>query len=341
MDKRIGTILDKLKDKNVLPLSDPSTLRTIKDFVSSQCLPLDLIMTKGGGFPVGRMTEIFGNYSSGKSILAFQALAETQAREGLAVLADTESAAFPDNLLANLGINSDSLLYYTPDTVQEVFVTLDMIIDQKNREFGQDHLMTFVWDSVAATTTAAELEENYEDQSYPSAARVLSKVLRINARKFSESYVCLIFINQAKEKLNARYGSTPATFGGRSVAFHSSLRLDLRIISKITVGKGKDKIGVNIKVRVEKNKVGPPEGVIEIPIYFGHGVNEAEAVLNMMKKYKVVSNSGGWYTLDDLKFTRKQFNDLYYQDDDMNDYLSKCLEDAYYKAHGYEVHENE
>ena len=179
----IAKVLADIKPKDdafeVGLLSDPQSLCAVKSWIPSGCLPLDIIM--GGGYPVGRITEIYGDNSTGKSLLAAQAVAEAQAMGALAVFADVESAVSVP-LMAELGVDADSLIYYTPDTVDQLIKILRGAIESKSKRLGAEHPMIFVWDSIAATTTLTEMEvietEGLDKRQYASGAIQISAALR-------------------------------------------------------------------------------------------------------------------------------------------------------------------
>lgn len=304
----VGAVAPRDGAFEITRLSDPGALCNVTDWVSFGCLPIDLIT--GGGAPMGRITEIYGDNSTGKSLLATQALVEAQARDFFCVFADVESAVSRP-LMEALGVDTGTLVYMTPNTVSEVIESLERLITYKDNVLGSTHPMLFIWDSIAATTTAVEIEDVRKDgldkQSYASAAIQISKALRSGLpRRFARSNVAAIFINQVRENVGVMFGDKVTTFGGKAVGFYASVRIELA--SKAVIKREGRPIGVRVKLLTTKNKVFPPHRSIEVPIYYGHGVDEAEAVLDMIEEEGLVTKAGGWYTMmindEELKFQR-------------------------------------
>ena len=291
-------------------LDDPGSLCIVKDWISTGCFPMDMIM--GGGFPLGRVTEIFGSEATGKSLLATQAVLAGQARDALCVFADVESAVSKP-LMEKLGVDTKKLIYFTPDTVDQLFGRLVEIIDAKNKRLGLDHPMVFVWDSIAATTTLAEQEEtDLDKRMYASAAPQISRAMRVIARQIARSNVAAIFTNQLKAKLGVMFGDKDATFGGKAIAFHASVRLKLTAGQKIK--RGERRIGIWMGVEVKKNKVAAPYGTCTVPIYFDYGIDEDESILEMGKKFGVIKASAQSYEVvglnaEPIKVSKKAWRD--------------------------------
>jgi len=267
VDAIVSVIGRNMKNKRIMTLSDPRALSRVTEFISTQCLPLDIIM--GGGVPVGRLTEIYGDTSTGKSLLATHILASVQTMGGIAQLIDTENATSIE-VMEIVGVKIDELLYSTPDTVEEVYADMVDAIEAK-MQVDKDMPMVIVWDSIAMTSAQDEIDrvtkEGLNTKSMGVHARLISQMCRIVPRMAKRSNVALIFINQSKSRFGVMFGDNVATFGGKSVPFYSSVRLELKHIRKT---KGVDGFnGIEVRARVAKNKIAPPFGVCEIPVLFG------------------------------------------------------------------------
>lgn len=287
-------------------LADPETLARVEQWVSTRCLPLDKVM--GGGFPVRRISEIYGDNSTGKTLLATYAVMSTQEMGGMAVYADAEVAVGVERMI-ELGVNPKRLIYSDVNTVDDVFELLKRAIAKKNEILGKDGLLTFVWDSVAAIATKDELESTPETKDYPRAAAAISKALRWAPRMIAENNVCAIFINQTREKLGQLFGDGVSTYGGQAIKFYSSIRLELENRAKLKAGA--EIIGVNTLCTTVKNRLHPPFQRVMLPVYYDHGISEPYAVLEYLKDRGIISVSGAWYSMklldDELKFQRKTF----------------------------------
>lgn len=287
-------------------LSDPETLARVEQWISTRCLPLDKIT--GGGFPVRRITEIYGDNSTGKTLLATQAAIATQEMGGMVVYADAEVALGVDRMV-HLGVDPNRLIYSDINTVDEAFDLLKRAIDTKNKLLGKAGVLTFIWDSVAAIATKDELEATPETKDYPRAAAAISKALRWAPRVVAENNVCLILINQTREKLGQMFGDGVSTYGGKAIKFYASLRLELENRAKLKAGT--EIIGVNTLCTTVKNRLGPPFQQALLPVYYDHGISEPYAVLEYLKARGIITVSGAWYSMtlagEELKFQRKTF----------------------------------
>lgn len=319
----VNTILKHIKDKRpkstLITLSDKGAISRVTEFISTGCPPLDWIM--GGGVPVGRMTEIYGDTSTGKTLLAEHILAETQAMGGVAVLLDTETA-IDDQLAETIGINLEELIYDNPDTVEDIYDVIQELLDAK-RDEDPNGLMTIVWDSVAATSSREEIEKIRKDglggATVATHARLISKMMRVMKKMVAKERLALVMLNQTREKIGVMFGNNKSTFGGRAIGYYSSVRLELALKSKI-----KDRgqvVGINVRAYVAKSKVAPPFGQCIIPILFDVGMDEPGAVLEWLKDDKVVRVSGAWQYLElgdgnELKFQRPGWPQLYNDNQD-------------------------
>ena len=308
---RISKLIKALTDANLdaTRLSDDDSPCVVSKFISTGSIVLDTIM--GGGLPCGRIVEIYGNTSTGKSLVAEQACAAVQEEGGVAIYIDTETAVSLQ-IMEAVGVDTQTLVYLAPDTVEEVFTAMKAVVESKE----PDVPMLIVWDSIAATSSKAEMDKATGEIGYLTQSRIISQGLRKFTRQIAKSGVACLFLNQSKEKLGVMFGDKVATFGGKSVGFHSSIRVQLALASKIKVGNKKTSkvIGINAKAKVVKNKVAPPFREALLPIYFGHGIDNDLAMLLYLKDNGVVTYSGGNYTFQskyDLpKFKKSGWSDV-------------------------------
>lgn len=317
-DKALDEITSKITKKRnpftVTKLSDPKTLAKVDKFVSTGCLPLDTIL--GGGYPVRRITEIYGDNSTGKTLLATEAAIETQELGGLVVYADAEIAVGVERMI-ELGVNPDQLMYADVDTIDDVFELLDYSIEVKNKIYGEEEILTFIWDSVAAIATKDELEkkeqDGYEAKDYPRAAAAISAAMRVTPRKISKNNVCLILINQTRQKLGLMFGDGAVTYGGKAIGFYSTVRLELQTMKKIK--SGSEIVGVNTKVTSVKNKLAPPFQKVDLPIYYQYGIDEPICTYEFLKDLGHIKVAGSWATLningEEFKFQRSKFREIF------------------------------
>lgn len=323
-EKQIQALIDSIVEQGITAsaLSDESSPCVVSEFLSTGCYVLDAIM--GGGLPLGRIVEIYGDTSTGKSLIASQACAYIQSIGGMAVYIDTETAvSLP--IMEAVGVDVQMLVYLAPDTVEDVFKAIETVIGST----GESKLL-IVWDSIAATSAEAEMDKATGETGYLTHARIISQGLRKLARLVSRQNVAVLFLNQAKTNIGVRFGDKVATFGGKSVGFHSSIRVQLKLGPKIT-DKSKRVIGIIARAKVTKNKIAPPFREAELPIYFGHGIDDAEAALNLLKNAKVVVWGGGRYTtvLDGKKqkFRKDAWDDLYEKNrDEIYDIIDYVIE---------------
>lgn len=307
---------DELKKLKVTRLSDPETLCRVETRISSQCMPLDHAL--GGGYPVRRVVELYGDNSTGKSMLAAGAIADTQRIGGVAAYADTEIAQDPTRMLI-LGVDEKSLLMCYPNTVDGVFEYLREFIAYKNRKFGLATPLTFVWDSVAAIATMAELEksekEGIEGKQYPDVARALSQAFRQVVHEVAENNVLFLLTNQTRQKLGVMFGDGATTTGGMAIRFYASIRVELE--SRGLIKDDKRVIGANVQATTVKNRLHPPYQRVMLPVYYKYGVDEAEATLQYLLDTKLIDHEKGaaWYTLnvcgEEVKFQKKGWNDIF------------------------------
>jgi recombination protein RecA len=239
-----------------------------------------------GGIPRGRITEIYGPESSGKTTLALHVIAEAQRMGGTAAFIDAEHALDPV-YAKNLGVNTDELLISQPDTGEQALEIAETLV----RSNAVDII---VIDSVAALVPRAELDGDMGDSLPGLQARLMSQALRKLTAAIARSGGSVIFINQIREKIGVMFGSPETTTGGRALKFYSSIRLDIR--RQDTIKNGTEAIGVRTKVKVVKNKLSPPFREAEFDVIYGEGISKEGSVLDLASEHNVVEKSGTWYT---------------------------------------------
>ena len=311
------TINKQFKDMKVAYFLDGSdtTPTDIKDFVSTGSTMLDLAISNkpDGGIAVGRITELNGLESSGKSLIGAHLLAETQKKGGVAVYIDTETAVSTE-FLGSIGVDVQSMLYLHLETVEDIFSAIEEIV-AKVRESDKDRLVTILVDSLAAATTKVELEAEFDKDGWAtSKAIVLSKAMRKITQLTARQKVCLIFTNQLRQKMGVMFGDPWTTSGGKALPFHASTRIRLKNMGQIKDTK-KNTIGIKIRAQVIKNRLGPPLRSAEFPLYFDKGIDDFGSWLTIMKDHKLVKQAGAWYTYTDQhgkdhKFQSKDFGAL-------------------------------
>lgn len=314
-EKALSLVLNQI-ERNfgkgaIMRLGDASQMKV--ETISSGALTLDLAL--GGGLPKGRIIEIYGPESSGKTTLALHAIAEVQKAGGVAAFVDAEHALDP-NYSKALGVDIENLLIAQPDNGESALE----IVDQLVRSAAVDIV---VIDSVAALVPRAEIEGEMGDLQVGLQARLMSKALRKVAGNIGKSGCTVVFLNQLRQKIGISYGSPEVTTGGTALKFYASVRLDIRRIQ--TLKKGSEgEYGIRAKVKVAKNKVAPPFRIAEFDIIFGQGISRLGCMLDLAEKTEVIIRKGAWYSYEGDNIAQGRDNAVKYLEENLD--LAEVIE---------------
>ncbi|MGQ9805271.1 MAG: recombinase RecA [Chlorobiales bacterium] len=309
--KQLDLALDALEKQfgkgTIMKLGDEAAMQV--QAVSTGSITLDFALGVGG-LPKGRVIEIYGPESSGKTTIALHTIAETQKEGGVAAFVDAEHA-FDPVYARKIGVDTKSLLFSQPESGEQALTIVDTLV----RSNAVDIVVV---DSVAALVPQAELEGEMGEASVGLQARLMSQALRKLTGVISKSSCLVIFINQLRDKIGVVYGSPETTTGGKALKFYASVRLDIRRIGQIK--EGTDIIGNRTKVKVVKNKVAPPFKEVEFDIIYGEGISKLGELIDLAVEFGIIKKSGAWFSYEgekigqgreNVKVTLKENKDLY------------------------------
>ena len=291
------TQIDRQFGKGSIMRLGEEYIPTMENSISTGCLSLDVALGVGG-VPRGRIIEVYGPESSGKTTLALHIVAEAQKAGGFAAYIDAEHAVDPD-YSKNLGVNTEELLISQPDTGEQALEICETLV----RSGAVD---VIVIDSVAALVPRAELEGDMGDTHVGLQARLMSQALRKLTGTVSRSNTTVIFINQIREKIGVMFGNPETTPGGRALKFYSSIRMEIRRVTSLK--DAGEMVGSRVRVKVLKNKCAPPFKQTEFDIMYGQGISYEGDVLDLAVSGDIVEKTGSWYSFDDMKIGQGREN---------------------------------
>lgn len=309
LEQAITQIEKQFGKGSIMRLGD--TVKENIDVFPTGCLTLDLALGIGG-VPRGRIVEIYGPESSGKTTVALHVVAEAQKQGCVAAFIDAEHALDP-TYARHLGVNLDDLYISQPDNGEQALDITESLV----RSGAVDLVVV---DSVAALTPRAEIDGEMGDSHVGLLARLMSQAMRKLTAIINKSHTCVIFINQLREKVGVMFGNPETTTGGKALKFYASIRLDVRKAD--TIKEGADAIGNRTKVKVVKNKLAPPFKTAEFDIIYGKGISKVGCVLDLAIEYNLIQKSGAWFSYNDEKIGQGKENAKQY----LTDHPELCLD---------------
>ena len=308
------TQIDRQFGKGSIMRMGGDHVRISENVISTGCLSLDVALGVGG-IPRGRIIEVFGPESSGKTTLALHVVAEAQKTGGYAAFIDAEHAMDPE-YAKNLGINLDELLVSQPDSGEQSLEIAETLV-------RSGALDIIVVDSVAALVPRAELEGDMGDSHMGLQARLMSQALRKLTGTVSRSNTTVLFVNQIREKIGVMFGNPETTPGGRALKFYSSVRIDIRRITSLK--EGSDIVGNRTRVKIVKNKVAPPFKSTEFDIMYGKGISKEGDIIDLAIKGDIIEKTGAWFSYGDMKIGQGRENAKHYLEEN-DDVYSEIIQ---------------
>lgn len=351
-----NSLNDKLgtkDEKSVYTLNDPNNPTIITDYISTGSDIIDLAISNrpNGGLPLGKIVEVSGLEQTGKTVFCASIIAQTQKKGGIGMYIDTERAVNP-MFFEMLGVDiTKNFVYSSLNKIEDVLYAVEQTA-LKKLESGNKQLLTICVDSVAGATTKASVENDYELAGYATQkARIISEGLPKLTQIIARANVLVVFTNQLRQKLNAMVGQDPYdTPGGRALPFFATVRLRLQNVGKVTDSKTKQVLGQHVKVKVVKNRIGPPNTVAEYDFLYESGIDNYISWFNVLKKHNLIKSAGAWYTYinettgEEIKFQSKDFYKLL-EDEDLKNQIYKKICDklilVYRKPGGIQIEDLE
>ena len=318
IDNLLSTLQDKFGEGSIMKLGDAKKVNV--DVIPTGSFSLDLALGVGG-LPKGRIVEIYGPESSGKTTLALNVVAQAQKKGGKAAFIDAEHA-FDRFYAEKLGVDIENLLISQPDNGEQALEIADHLI----RSGAIDIV---VIDSVAALTPKAEIEGEMGDSKMGLQARLMSQALRKLTANISKTKTCCMFINQLREKIGIMFGNPETTTGGNALKFYASMRLDIRKISQIK--EGEEILGSRTRVKVVKNKLAPPFRKAEFDIMYGEGISKNGEIIDLGVELDIVKKSGSWFSYGETKLGqgREAVKQLVMDNPELAEEIEKKIKEAY------------